>query len=66
MREGGKGEGKEKVNECTQIHKEGSPPPSAGQPKLAIYDNPKSKPTASPPKDNIYVNRAITFRMSGL
>ena len=47
-KEEGRGEGMERVNECTQIHKEGRAP--AGQPQLAIYGNPKSKPTASPPE----------------
>lgn len=47
MNEGERGEGKERVNECTQMHKEGRAP--AGQLQLAIYGNPKSKPTASPP-----------------
>jgi hypothetical protein len=70
MRLGGRGEGRERMNELDWegrnaciLTRRASP---ACQLKLAIYSNPKSKPATSPWKDNIYVNRAITFRMSGL
>lgn len=55
MREGGKGEGKEKVNECTQIHKEGTPPPPPQASQSLLYmiiPNPNPQPL---PRRTIYM-----------